>query len=234
MGIYHLTGRRKRASRKGRTNPKKDKKPKASLYFCYMSEIELQGLLDRTNPLGNDEEAMDMVVIDNVRISKFDLRALKVGKNVPFELKEELRKFNSEYLRKDNVFPTKNGAPRMITQYKDQYTKTMPGRKPKPLLTIKANHHHGKPATRKVLEHFVRITPVVGKCDDPRCFSRLLGHSAQAGPRNHQGLCPDLISGNYSNYGCIDQQLYEAGSKHATTGNRRDQKASWQEIRHQT
>jgi hypothetical protein len=42
VGIYHLTGRRKRASRKGRDNPKKDKKPKASLlYFCYMSEIEL-------------------------------------------------------------------------------------------------------------------------------------------------------------------------------------------------
>jgi hypothetical protein len=111
VGIYHLTGRRKRASRKGRTNPKKDKKPKASLYFCYMSEIELQGLLDRTNPLGNDEEAMDMIIIDNVRISKFDLRALKVGKNVPFELKEELRKFNSEYLGKDSVFPTKTEPP---------------------------------------------------------------------------------------------------------------------------
>ena len=111
VGIYHLTGRRRRASRKGRTNPKKDKKPKASLYFCYMSEIELQGLLDRTNPLGNDEEAMDMIMIDNVRISKFDLRALKVGKNVPFELKEELRKFNSEYLGKDSVFPTKMEPP---------------------------------------------------------------------------------------------------------------------------
>ncbi len=48
-----------------------------------MSEIEPQGLLNRTNPLDNDPEAMDMITIDGVRISKFDIRALKVGKNVP-------------------------------------------------------------------------------------------------------------------------------------------------------
>ncbi len=43
--------------RKGRSNPKKDKtRIKSSLYFCYMSEIELQGLLDRTNPLDDDPE----------------------------------------------------------------------------------------------------------------------------------------------------------------------------------
>ena len=96
-----------------------------------------------------------MIVIDGVRISKFDIRTLKVGKNVPFELKEELKKFNSGFLGEESVFPTKNGAPRILTQYKDdpytlelldQYTTTMPGRKPKPLPTIKANHHHGKPA----------------------------------------------------------------------------------------
>ena len=32
-----------------------------------MSEIEVQGLLDRTNPLDDDPEAMDMIVIDGVR-----------------------------------------------------------------------------------------------------------------------------------------------------------------------
>ncbi len=114
-----------------------------------MSEIELQGLLDRTNPLDDDEEAMDMIVLDGFRISKFDIRALKVGKNVPFEMKEELKKFNSKFLGKESVFPTKNGAPRILTQYKDepytlelldQYTTTMPGKKPKPL----ASNHQGK------------------------------------------------------------------------------------------
>ncbi len=41
-----------------------------------------------------------MITIDGVRISKFDIRALKVGKNVPFELNEELKKFNSGFLGK--------------------------------------------------------------------------------------------------------------------------------------
>ncbi len=85
-----------------------------------MSEIELQGLLDRTNPLDEDPEAMDMIVIDGVRISKFDIRALKVGKNVPFELKEELKKFNSKFHGKERVFPKTNGAPRILTQYKGE------------------------------------------------------------------------------------------------------------------
>jgi hypothetical protein len=156
VGICHITGRKAMLSRKGCSNPKKDKKHKVAMYYCYMSEIELQGLLDKTNPLDDDEEAMDMIVLDGVRISKFDIRrALKVGNNVPFEMKEELKKFNSKFFGKESVFPTKNGAPRMLTQYKDepytlelldQYTMAMPGKKPEPLPTIKANHHHGKPA----------------------------------------------------------------------------------------
>ncbi len=47
-----------------------------------MSEIALQGLLDRTNADEQDEEAMDMIVINGVRMSKYDIRALKVGLKV--------------------------------------------------------------------------------------------------------------------------------------------------------
>ncbi len=77
-------------------------------------------------------------------------------------------------------FPVKNGAPRILEQFRDnpytlelldQYTT---GNKPKKLPTVGATYYQGKPATRKVLEHFVRTTPVVEKCDDPRCFSRLV------------------------------------------------------------
>ena len=116
-------------------------------------------------------------------------------------MKEELKKFNSKFLGKESVFPTKNGAPRILTQYKDepytlelldQYTTTMPGKKPKPLPTIKANHHHGKPATSRVLEHFVRTTPVVERCDDPRCFSRLV-----IVPKRDPGTTKDSPSTSY-------------------------------------
>ncbi len=70
-----------------------------------MSEIELQGILDRTNPLDDDPEAMNMITIDGVRISKFDIRALKVGKNVPFELKEELKNSTLVSSEKRASFP---------------------------------------------------------------------------------------------------------------------------------
>jgi hypothetical protein len=75
---------------------------------------------------------------------------------------------------------SKNGAPKILEQFKDKpYTLELRneftmGNKPKSLPTIKTMHYHGKPATCKVLEHFVRTTPVVEKCDDPRCFSRLV------------------------------------------------------------
>ncbi len=46
-----------RKSRKGRDNPKKDKnRLKLSKYTCFMSEVQLQGLLDRTKPSKGDEE----------------------------------------------------------------------------------------------------------------------------------------------------------------------------------
>ena len=145
-----------------------------------MSEIALQGLLDRTNADEQDEDAMDMTVINGIRMSKYDIRALKVGQKVTPELQGALTKFNQNFIGADSVFPVKNGAPRILEQFRevpytlellDQYTT---GNKPKKLPTAGATYYQGKPATRKVLEHFVRTTPVVEKCDDPRCFSRLV------------------------------------------------------------
>ncbi len=47
-----------------------------------MSEIALQGLLDRTKADEQDEDAMDMTVINGIRMSKYDIRALKVVQKV--------------------------------------------------------------------------------------------------------------------------------------------------------
>ena len=162
-------------------NPKKDK-PRSQIQYgaCFMSEIQLQNLLDRTKGSEENESNMDMTLIDGVRMSKFDIRAVKIGKNVPEGMKQALNKFNQKYVGAHSVFPVKNGAPRILEQFKDkpytlelhdQYTQ---GNRPKSLPTIRAAHYQGKPATCKVLEHFVRTTPVVEKCDDPRCFSRLV------------------------------------------------------------
>ena len=78
------------------------------------------------------------------------------------ELRDELEQF------KDKPY---------TLELRDEFTT---GTKPKSLPTIRAMHYHGKPATRKVLEHFVRTTPVVEKCDDPRCFSRLVTRGLQS------------------------------------------------------
>ncbi len=95
-------------------------------------------------------------------------------------MKTDVNNFNSKYVGKDSVFSLKNGAPHILKQFennpytlelRDEFTT---GNIPKNLPTIGAAYYHGKPATRKVLEHFVRKTTVVEKCDDPRCFSRLV------------------------------------------------------------
>jgi hypothetical protein len=171
-----------------------------------MSEIQLQQLLQCTSSNGEDEEAMDMTVKDGIKMSKFDIRAIKIGSKVTVVMKTDSLNFNKKYVGKDSVFPVKNGAPRILEQFKDnpyslelrdEYTT---GSKPKKLPTAGATYYHGKPATRKVLEHFVRPTPVVEKCDDPRRFSRLVvpkldpGQSKSAPPTAYRVTMDALIN----------------------------------------
>ncbi len=85
----HLQRMGKRARHAKRSRSKGPRHTKAKeLSNCgewdpaFMSEIPLQGLLDRTNADEQDEEAMDMTVINGVRMSKYDIRALKVGLKV--------------------------------------------------------------------------------------------------------------------------------------------------------
>jgi hypothetical protein len=76
VDFLRITGRRMRKSRKNRDNPKKDKnRLKVSRYTCFMSEVQLQGLLDRTKPSQGDEEAMDMTTINGIRVSKYCIKA---------------------------------------------------------------------------------------------------------------------------------------------------------------
>ena len=108
-----------------------------------MSELQLQSLLDRTKPIDGEDEGMDMTTVNGERISKYDVRAMKVGSKVPSSMRTDLKEFNSNYIGAESVFPVKNGAPRILEQFKDnpytlelqdQYTM---GNKPKPLPTVK-------------------------------------------------------------------------------------------------
>ncbi len=110
-----------RKSRKDRDNPKKDRRRiKVSKYTCFMSEFQLQGLLDRTKPSKGDEVAMDMTTIDGVCVSKHSIKDIKIGKKVNAQMRAEFEKFNAKHVGEDSVFPTKNGAPKILEQFKDK------------------------------------------------------------------------------------------------------------------
>ena len=69
-------------------------------------------------------------------------------------------------------------CPQILTPFKDRPYKFVlrdeyvKGNNPKKIPSIRGTYYHGKPATRRVLEHFVRTTPVVSRCDHPLCLSR--------------------------------------------------------------
>jgi hypothetical protein len=62
------------------------------------------------------------------------------------QMRVEFDKFNAEQVGKDSVFPTKNGAPKILEQFKDKsYTLELrdeftTGIKPKSLPAIEAMH----------------------------------------------------------------------------------------------
>jgi hypothetical protein len=74
---------------------------------------------------------------------------------LPESIKKAFELFNQDYLGKGSVFPTENGAPRIMTQFEgapcslellDQHTQ---GPKPKKLPSIKGVFYNHKPATQK-------------------------------------------------------------------------------------
>jgi hypothetical protein len=83
-----------------------------------MSEVQLQGLLDRTKP--SQEEAMDMTAIDEVHVRKYSIKAIKIGKKASAQMCEEFERFNAEHVGEDSVFPRKNSAPKILERFKDK------------------------------------------------------------------------------------------------------------------
>ena len=145
----------------------------------YMTEVQLQQIVRQQNISGDGTSDLDMTTVDGKRVSKWSLEAIAFGKAVSDHLKRQVLEFSKKYVGEDSVFPTKNGMPKILTQFLDKPYKfelrdEFTGDNPKALPSVRAAYYHGKPATRRVLEHFVRTTPVVSKCNNPRCLSRLV------------------------------------------------------------
>jgi hypothetical protein len=94
---------------------------------AYMTEIQLKRIVDRTNQeQGNQLSDGDEIMIkDRVGISKFSKEAMGLGKevyaeegNAPTILKKVYILYD-KYVGPDSVFPISNGAPRIMTKFKD-------------------------------------------------------------------------------------------------------------------
>jgi hypothetical protein len=82
------------------------------------------------------------------------------------------------YVGEDRVFPVKNGAPRIMTKYKDTpYSYELQPEYAagnKKFTCVKAMDWTGKTASAQVIRGFVRSTPLVESCALPLCISRLV------------------------------------------------------------
>ena len=144
-----------------------------------MTEVQLQQIVRQQKISGDGTSELDMTTVDGKRVSKWSLEAIAFGKAVNELLRKRVLEFSRNYVGEDSVFPTKNGMPKILTQFLDKPYKfelqdEYKGDNPKALPSVRATYYHGKPATRRVLEHFVRTTPVVSRCNNPRCLSRLV------------------------------------------------------------
>ena len=173
-----------------------------------MTEVQLQKIVSQQGIKEDGSSELDMLTVNGRRVSKWSLEALHFGKKVPEDHKQEVLAHSQGYVGETSVYPTKNGTPRILTQFldnpykfelRDEYVRAT---NPKPLPSVRATYYHGKPATRRVLEHFVRNTPVVSRCDHPRCLSRLVivpkrdpGAPKSADPTSYRVTMNALING---------------------------------------
>ena len=152
----------------------------------YMTEIQLRRIVDRNALEGIDQhsDGDERMVKDGQNISKFSKEAMTMGDDVytctgkESEILQKVHALYDHYVGEDRVFPLKNGAPRILTKYKDTpYSYELQpeyaaGNKKFPC--VKAMDWTGKTASAQVIRGFVRSTPVVEGCALPLCISRLV------------------------------------------------------------
>ncbi len=146
----------------------------------YMTEIQLKNIVER---LQGDEKATktdgdETMVKDGITISKFSFEALGLGPDVKDSIKSKIHARFKQWSGDDSVFPTKNGSPKILTKFIEhpysyellpEYEK---GEKELPC--VKAMNWEGKIYTAQVIRGFIKGTPVVETCSNPRCISRLV------------------------------------------------------------
>ncbi len=146
---------------------------------AFMSEIQLRGIVDKmareASSQGTDED--EVMTKNGVLISKFSRDALKTGAAVGAVILDKVRKVFDLNWGDDAVFRMRNGAPKIMTKFKDKpYSyELLPeyanGSKKFP--TVKSMNWEGKSATAKVIRGFTESTPVDSQAGDrPQTVSK--------------------------------------------------------------
>jgi hypothetical protein len=144
-----------------------------------MTEIQLKNIVDRLgreSTTGTDGD--DFNIKNGIKVSKFSKEAMEIGFDVGEELKRKVFDQFTSYVGEDSVSPTKNGSPKILTKFVNHpYTyELLPEyeRGEKKMPCTKAMNWEGKTYSSSVIRGFIRGTPVVEKCSNPRCISRLV------------------------------------------------------------
>ncbi len=117
----------------------------SEVYRCCMTKLQLQAIVNQQGIEGTGESNLDMTVVDGVSASKWHLDSVTYGKEVSNTLKESVKKYLQQFVGSERVFPTQNGASRIMAEFlnkpyrfelRDEYIK---GPNPRSLPTIKAS-----------------------------------------------------------------------------------------------
>jgi hypothetical protein len=148
---------------------------------AYMSEIQLRRIVDKMATEASEQrtDGDELMVKDGKTFSKFSKDALEIGEDVDAFILGKVRKIFDLNKGDDAVFRTRNGAPKIMTKFKDKpysYELLLPeyanGSKKFP--TVKSMNCEGKTATAKVIRGLTESTLVVQRCSNPRSISRLV------------------------------------------------------------
>jgi len=157
--------------------------PNLVIEEVYMTEIQLRRIVDRTakEQQAHQSDGDETMTKNGKTISKFSKEAMNIGEDA-LEHEVVLRKVYLVYdkwVGNDSVFPLSNGAPKIMTKFKDKpysyelLPEYLHGEKKFPC--VKAMNWEGKTATCSVIRGFVKATPVVERCtQQPLCISRLV------------------------------------------------------------
>ncbi len=81
-----------------------------------MTELQLQAIVNQQGIEGIGESNLDMTIVNGISVSKWHLDSVTYGMEVLDTLKESVKNYLQQFVGSKRVFPTQNGAPRIMTK----------------------------------------------------------------------------------------------------------------------